>query len=132
MEEREYILSKYVDRKSMITNSKRSSRVVLTNEGRVLRELRITRGFSMKKAGALIGLSDSYISHIENGRLDPPKGKRLEQILSAYGGITVKSYYDRVRRFKRKTTPLEELNVLLKKLTDEKIRMLYHFARSIV
>lgn len=126
------MLSKYVDRKSMISNSKRSSRVVLTNEGRVLRELRMIRGFSMKKAGALIGLSDSYISHIENGRLDPPKGKRLEQILSGYGGITVKSYYDRVRRFKRKITPLEELNELLEKLPDEKIKMLYHFARSIV
>ena len=37
----------------------RSARIVVTNEARTLRELRVMHGLSMKKAGALIGISDS-------------------------------------------------------------------------
>ena len=41
---------------------------------RVLRELRIQSRLSMRKAGVVIGYTDSYISHIENGRTDVPRG----------------------------------------------------------
>jgi len=76
----------------------RSGRVIMTKEARALRELRIQSGLSMRKAGALIGCTDSYISHIENGRSDVPKGNRLDKFLAAYGGIKQKSFYERVRR----------------------------------
>ena len=79
-----YVLTKHVDGKAGIMGNKRSNRIIMTDEARVLKELRISRGLSMRKAGELMGVSDSYISHIENGRLDVPKGKRLEKILLIY------------------------------------------------
>lgn len=82
---------------------KRSARIIMTNEARVLREMRIAKGLSMRKAGQEIGVSDSYIAHVETGRMAPPRSIKLIRFLDAYGGIKVKSFYDRVRAFRQKT-----------------------------
>jgi transcriptional regulator with XRE-family HTH domain len=66
----------------------------MTNEARVLKELRIYHGYSMRKAGELMELSDSYIAHLETGRIDIPMGARLDRILAVYGGIKKKSLYE--------------------------------------
>ena len=50
--------------------SARTAKVVISNEALVLRQMRIKAGLSMRKVGGLIGVSDSYISQIENGRMD--------------------------------------------------------------
>lgn len=50
---------------------KRSDRIVMTPAARLLKLLRNESGLSMVKAAALMGVSDSYIAHIETGRLDP-------------------------------------------------------------
>lgn len=52
---------------------KRSARILLTNEARVLKELRSQCGLSMRQAGKLINRSDSYIAHIETGKMDSPR-----------------------------------------------------------
>jgi transcriptional regulator with XRE-family HTH domain len=89
--------------------SGRTGRVIMTKEARVLRELRIQAGLSMRKAGALIGCTDSYISHIENGRTAVPKGDRLDKFLAVYGGIKQKSFYERVRRYQDQEDPRQKL-----------------------
>lgn len=100
----------------------RSGRVIMTNEARVLRELRIQSGFSMRKAGALLDCTDSYISHIENGRTDAPKGERLDKFLAVYGGIKQKSFYERVRRYSETVDPRQELIDLITHLSADKIK----------
>src|ERR1700677_181380 len=110
------MLTKHLVESSANQATKRSSRVIMTNEGRALRELRIMHGLSMRKAGELIGVSDSYISHIENGRADPPKGIYLEKFLAVYGGIKAKSFYERVRNIREEVTPQQELVELIYKL----------------
>lgn len=100
---------------------KRSEQIRITNEARVLRELRQHHGLSMRSAGARIGLSDSYISHVETGRLGPPIGEKLERLLKVYGNIKAKSFYERVRNYKKQLTPKEELVELVTHLRDEEV-----------
>lgn len=111
--------------------SGRSGRVIMTNEARVLRELRIQSGLSMRKAGALLGYTDSYISHIENGRSDIPKGDRLDKFLEVYGGIKQKSFYERVRRFSESVDPRQELIEMIQNLPADKVTLLCKLATSI-
>ncbi len=89
----------------------RSKKIILTNEARVLRILRILNGFSMKEAGSRAGISDSMIAHIETGRTNPPTGVRLEKLLEVYG-IKPKSFYERVRRYQEEVSPKDELTQL--------------------
>jgi transcriptional regulator with XRE-family HTH domain len=103
----------------------------MTSEARVLRQMRIDRGLSMRKAGELIGLSDSYIAHIETGRLDPPQGERLDRVLSAYGGIKQKSFYDKVRQFSETLTPRDELLERIERMSEEKVKLVLGIVKSL-
>ena len=111
---------------------KRSSRIIMTNEARVLKDLRVEAKLSMRKAGALIGKSDSYIAHLETGRMDIPTEESLERLLNIYGGMKVKSFYERVRKYKQSLTPKDELRELLERGTDEQLRTLLTVAKGII
>jgi transcriptional regulator with XRE-family HTH domain len=103
----------------------------MTNEARVLRELRIQSGLSMRRAGELLGCTDSYISHIENGRSDVPTGERLDKFLIAYGGMKQKSFYERVRNYHCRISPTEELIEAVSCLPADKIKILIQLAKTI-
>lgn len=115
----------------MTSGGKRSSRIVMTNEARVLHELRLHHGLSMRRAGELIGLSDSYIAHVETGRIDPPRGLKLERLLAIYGGIKQKTFYERVRNYSERITPKHELKELVERMSDSKIEILLGIAKSL-
>ena len=53
-----------------LKKKKRSSIKKESKEALVLRFMRKTRNLSMKKAGVLLGRSDTLVSHIEHGRID--------------------------------------------------------------
>ena len=125
------MLTKHLVESSANQATKRSSRVIMTNEGRALRELRIMHGLSMRKAGELIGVSDSYISHIENGRADAPSGVYLEKFLTVYGGIKAKSFYERARNIRDHLSPMDELVELLKHQSEEKIKIILQLVKTI-
>lgn len=110
----------------------RTGRVIMTKEARVLREMRIQSGLSMRKAGLLIGCTDSYISHIENGRTDIPKGDRLDKFLAAYGGIKQKSFHERVRRYSDQKDPRQELIELVNNLQPEKLNCAAEILQKII
>ena len=112
--------------------SKRSSQLRPSIEGRVLKALRQEHGLSMRKAGELIGVSDSTIAHIENGRMNPPTGKRLADFLKLYGRIKEKSFYERVRRFEENQTPKDELLELVKRASTAKVKSLLDVARGLM
>lgn len=111
---------------------RRSQKIILTPEGRVLRALRLESGYSMREAGRRAGVSDSLIAHIETGRIDPPTGDRLERLLKVYGGIKTKSFYERVRGYEEKTSPRDELIELVKRAGQEQVAMLLSAARGLV
>jgi transcriptional regulator with XRE-family HTH domain len=111
---------------------KRCHYVVLTPECHVLKELRESKGLSMRAAGTLLGKSDTYISHIENGRMDFPEGERLEALLNLYGPLKLKSFRERVRLYKQKTPKKEVLRNLVDRVDDSKIDILINLAQSLV
>ena len=110
---------------------KRSDQVILTTEAKVLKELRNHHKLSMRKAGELIGKSDTYISHIENGRMDIPQGEKLQALLNIYGGIKYKSFRERVRLYREKTTEKDLLLDLVDKFDDSKIHIILNLAKSL-
>lgn len=108
----------------------RSNRIIMTDEARVLRLMRAERGLSLRAAGKLTGWSDTYISHIEHGRVDVPQGERLDKMLAAYGGMSKKSFIEKIRRFKLEQTPLDELNELIPKLTPDQAQAVLSLTRQ--
>jgi len=56
----------------------------LTPEGALLKKLREQRGLSMREAAELARKSVSWISHVENGRMDV-SGDHLNLLLPLYG-----------------------------------------------
>ena len=124
------MLTKYVD-KNAAKKKRRSSRIIMTNEARVLKELRLSHGLSMRKAGELISLSDSYIAHVETGRMDPPTGIKLDQLLRIYGGIKQKTFYEYVRNFKKKIGPREELQEILDRMNEDKVAIVLKIVRGL-
>lgn len=62
----------------------RSYKQIYTLEGKILRYMRLARGLSMRKAGALVDLSDSAICHYEHGRMDL-NPRKIRLFVAAYG-----------------------------------------------
>lgn len=102
----------------------RSSKVIVSPEGRVLKQLREKHGLSMKAAGTEVGISASMISHIENGRNNPPKGELLDKLLALYGGIGRKYFYDLSRSYQEKTTDADFICEHIDQLNPEKQKLL--------
>jgi transcriptional regulator with XRE-family HTH domain len=125
------MLTKHLAQTPTKSKNRRSGRVIMTDEGRALRELRLLHGLTMRKAGELIGVSDSYISHIENGRAEPPKGVYLERFLTVYGGIKPKSFYERVRNLQDQISPADELMEIIPRLRQEKVLMILNLTRNL-
>jgi transcriptional regulator with XRE-family HTH domain len=109
----------------------RSQKLLVTVEAKVLKQIRLSRGLSMKQAALAIGMSKPYIAHIEGGRMAVPKEDKLLRLLRAYGIATHKSFYDRVRNFKERVTPRDELQDLASRLSDEKIQVLLGLAKAL-
>ena len=84
--------------------SLRSKKVIVSHEADVLRKLRNKYGLSMREAGKRLGYSSSYISQIENGRADSPKGDRLKPYLDLYGKIGAKYFYELCRNWEKEST----------------------------
>ena len=53
-------------------------------QAKIIRHMRLSKGLSMREAGAILGCSDSTICHYEHGRMDLAP-KRIAQIVQAYG-----------------------------------------------
>ena len=108
---------------------KRCQIVKISNEARVLKELRIECGFSMREAGYQTGKSDSYISHLENGRMDIPDGEQLEKLLNLYN-CSLKGFFEKVRRYKEETPKIDILSNLITKLDENKVNILIDLTES--
>ena len=104
---------------------KRTANRSTTEEGLALKELRLTKGLSMRGLGQLIGRSDSYVSHLENGRLDFPTGQALERILAAFGNMKPKSFFERARTCRPRTHHEEFICKWVKGASDTDLKAIY-------
>jgi transcriptional regulator with XRE-family HTH domain len=104
--------------------SKRTNKVIVSPEGRVLKGLREKHGLSMKQAGKALGVSDSYISQIENGRADCPKGERLKPYLELYGKIGAKYFYELCRHWEKESTDEDFIKDNVGKLSKDNQRLI--------
>ena len=109
----------------------RSQKLLITTEARVLKQVRESKGLTMQQAANAIGKSKPYIAHIEGGRMAVPKEEKLLKMLRAYGITSHKSFYDRVRNFKERTTPRDELQDLAGRLPDDKVEVLLGLAKAL-
>ena len=110
----------------------RTHGIHMSNEARVLKEMRIARGLSMRQAGELFGKSDSYISQVENGRMRPPAGGALQQLLEIYGGPMVDSFHARARKHQERLTPKDEIVELLAKTNALETSVILKIVRALV
>ena len=85
----------------------------------------------MRKAAELIGLSDSYIAHIETGRMDPPTGTKLDRLLKIYGNLKQKTFYEYVRKYKNKFSPREELQEIIARIKEDRITFILNIVRGL-
>jgi len=60
------------------------SKKIIPANVKALRAIRVLKGLSRAKAGALLGISARAIEQLENGRANPTMN-RIERILKAYG-----------------------------------------------
>lgn len=110
---------------------KRSDRIEMTDEARVLKILRAETKLSMKKVADLIGLSDSYIAHVETGRIDVPDGEKLQRLLKVYG-TQLGTFRERVRTYAVQITPEQELMELVYRLRPHEVKALVAVAKSML
>jgi transcriptional regulator with XRE-family HTH domain len=50
--------------------------------GQWLREKRVAKGFSLRKFAEEVGVSPTYLSHVEQGEADPPTAERVKKMAS--------------------------------------------------
>lgn len=53
--------------------------------GKVLREKRIEKGYSLRKFAQLVGVSPTYLSQVEQMNVDPPTADRVKRIAELLG-----------------------------------------------
>jgi len=104
----------------------------MTNEARVPKEMRQAKGLSMRQLGKLIGKSDSYVAHLENGRLDVPQGEKLQAILDALGGIKIKSFNERVHNYQKRLSKKDELIELVRHGNDGQVEVMLRLVKSVI
>ncbi len=63
---------------------RRSDDKIITKEAEVLKYLRESRKLSVRKVSNLIDRSDTWVSHIENGRIDLDP-KKILKLINIYG-----------------------------------------------
>ena len=111
--------------------TKRTSHSNPTLEGKILRFMRKSKSISMRQAGSLIGLSDTFINHIEHGRLDLTES-RINKVIAAYGYSI--SEFDEYRNGKPIPTICikEECRGLLEQIDETKLRAVHAVLTSFV
>jgi transcriptional regulator with XRE-family HTH domain len=54
--------------------------------GRLLREKRLAKGYSLRKFAALLKVSPTYLSHVEQGKVErPPTAERVRRMAELLG-----------------------------------------------
>ncbi|OFZ79445.1 MAG: hypothetical protein A2583_03095 [Bdellovibrionales bacterium RIFOXYD1_FULL_53_11] len=110
---------------------KRSNHKRITKTARVLRFMRMSKGISMRAAGRLMGLSDSWISHIEQGRMDLDE-RKISRLIAAYG-FTRQEYETLLAGGEVPYTSLmDECIALIDRIEEDKLKTVLAVLRGFV
>lgn len=108
---------------------RRCNEKVMTKEASILKFMRESRKLSMIRAGHLLGVSDSTISHIENGRADL-NPEIVMKLLHFYGY----SYQQFISMSSGKLELPQSLRrqclEIIKRLDDEKLKIVRKILQS--
>ncbi len=110
----------------------RSKKIILTNEARLLKKWRLSRGLSLREVGKELGKNHSTIAHIESGRMAVPKGEYLRRLLAFYGINGERTLYIMARELGENTSPEDEASELIKKMNPEQVNLLLRLIRKIM
>jgi len=105
--------------------------------GQILREKRMTKGYSLRKFAELIGVSPTYLSQVEQGNVDPPTAERVRNIAEILGenadewiGLAGRVPDDLSKIIQDKPKQMPELLREVTGLTSEQVQQLIERARK--
>lgn len=109
--------------------NRRSDHKIITKEGKVLKYLRESRKLSMRRAGQIIGTSDAFINHSENGRLDLTP-TNIMKLLNAYGYQW--DYFQKIvtGEIELPENDLDDCIQILRRLKPEKLKIVKNILLS--
>lgn len=109
---------------------RRTSEIRITNEARLLRKIRLDRGLSIREAGRRLEKSESYIRHIENGRIDVPREVELRKILTVYQ-VGLRQFNLR-KKSEVELDPYIELKQLIQEIPQGKVQVALSVVQSLI
>lgn len=109
---------------------KRSQQKIITRDAQILRHLRLSKKFSLNKAGRTVGISGSAIAHIEQGRMDISRA-RLETLVHAYG-YTMGEYLEFADGKELPKNLRDECLFLLRRCDEAKIQVLHPVISNLI
>lgn len=106
--------------------------------GQWLREKRVAKGFSLRKFAELVGVSPTYLSHVEQGAADPPTAERVKTMAELLGenademiALAGRMPEDLPEIIQRQPTEMPELLREASGLTAEQLRKLTEQIRKL-
>ncbi len=107
------------------------------NFGSRIRQLRIAKGVSLRDFAEMIGINFTYLSKIENGKVEPPSEDKIRMIAQELGedveemlGLAGKFSSEKMRRVVEKEPNVGRLlrRIQSRNLTSEQIRRMLEIA----
>jgi transcriptional regulator with XRE-family HTH domain len=106
--------------------------------GRLLRDKRVEKGFSLRKFAELVGVSPTYLSQVEQGNVRPPTADRVKRMAELLGenpdewiALAGRLPEDLRRIIQNQPTEMPELLREASGLTAEQLRTLRKQAKKL-
>ncbi|MCA9250446.1 MAG: helix-turn-helix transcriptional regulator [Phycisphaerales bacterium] len=107
--------------------------------GRVLREKRVKKGFTLRRFAEMVGISPTYLSQVEQGKIGPPTSGRVMLMAELLGenpdewiGLAGRMPDDIPGILQSQPTALPELLREVKGMTPEQLHRLKKQAQKIM
>jgi HTH-type transcriptional regulator, competence development regulator len=106
--------------------------------GKVLREKRVAKGFSLRKFAEQVAVSPTYLSQVEHGNVDPPTVERVRRMAELLGenpdemiALAGRISDDLPKIIHEQATEMPQLLRAASGLTSEQLRRLIETTRKI-
>ena len=110
---------------------RRTDYIKLTNEAMLLRQVREQCGFSIREVGRRLEKSETYVRHIEKGRMNIPSDEDLQLILDLYG-MSLRQFKAKAINFKSDDLNRDYLLCFISKANDKDLGKIRTFVDSCI
>lgn len=107
--------------------------------GKVLRKMRVEKGFTLRRFAEMVGISPTYLSQVEQDNTDPPTAERVMRMAELLGensdewiGLAGRVPDDIPGILQSQPTALPELLREVKGMTPEQLQQLRKQAQKII